>query len=96
MIFGKYPISTTCQKRGGNSDRKEVKNRDKNSDVWTNIRRDRDMGYQEEWRRYEKGLKERKEGSTAILRPFWEKVNFLSFQEKKMFLEPKVRLLQWF
>ena len=72
MIFGKYPISTACQKRDGNSD------------VWSDTRRDRDMGYQEEWRRYEKGLKEtRKEGSTAILRPFWEKVNFLSFQEKK-------------
>jgi len=33
MIFGKYPISTACQKRGRNSDRKEDKNRDKNSDV---------------------------------------------------------------
>ena len=78
MIFGKYPISTACQKRDGNSDRKEDKNGDRNSD--------RDMGYQEEWRRYEKGLKERrKEGSTAILRPFWEKVNFLSCQEKKCF-----------
>ena len=28
MIFGKYPISTACQKRDGNSDRKEDKNRD--------------------------------------------------------------------
>ena len=43
MIFGKYPISTACQKRDGNSDRKEDKNRDRNSDVWTDTRRDRDM-----------------------------------------------------
>ena len=87
MIFGKYPISTACQKRDGNSDRKEDKNSDGNSDVWTDIRRDRDMGYQEKWRRYEKGLKEiRKDGSTAILRPFWEKVNYFSvFKKKKNF-----------
>ena len=95
MIFGKYPISTVCQKRDGNSDRKEDKNRDRNSDVWTDTRRDRDMGYLEERRRYEKGLKERrKEGSTVILTPFLEIVNFLSCQEKNMFLKPKVRLLR--
>ena len=51
MIFGKYPISTACQKRDGNSDRKEHKNRNRNSDVWTDTRRDRDMGYQEDMKR---------------------------------------------
>ena len=51
MIFGKFPISTACQKRDGNSDRKEDKNRDRNSDVWSDTRRDRDMGYQEDMKR---------------------------------------------
>ena len=34
-----------------NSDRKEDKNRDRNRDVWTDTRRDRDMGYQEDMKR---------------------------------------------
>ena len=66
MIFGKYPISSVCQKRDEKSDRKD---QGRNSDVWSDTRRDTDMGYQKEWRRYEKGLKERqKEGWKNVSR----------------------------